>query len=62
MLNSILKERENYINTVGYPMPLVNLTQEQYKELQEDLRGCASGMCPTHAPNEVMGTKIRVVG
>jgi len=43
-------------------MPLINLTPEQYKELQEDLRGCASGLCPTHAPNEVMGTKIRVVG
>jgi hypothetical protein len=61
MLSQIKVLRDRYIKEVGYPMPIINLTPEQYKELQEDLRNCATGRCATHTPNEVMGTEIRVV-
>lgn len=61
MLSEIIEQREKFMQEIGYPMPVINLSQKQYNELKEDLRQCAIGKCGTHAPTEVMGTQIRVV-
>jgi hypothetical protein len=60
MLDAIMTMRDHYIEVNGYPPTFLNLTQDQKDELKGELSDCASGMCSTHKPNEVMGMEIRV--